>query len=358
MSTVMATKKKMRRVKKKKKRTNHIREAARNVREKFKGVRMEISQMSYQKSFSDEQKREAVKSFDAKIKSVSMSTVLFDASEPAVKRVRAVVADIGRLFKNSRHTLPFPVKGLRLIVEDQIPAFDAKMTELKDDLQRAANALAAELPQIKERQKADLKELYKEDNYNFDPATAYKVVWTYPSVEVPGYLMQLDPKAAEEAQEQIRVIARREQQRLLELFEQACKIKEDEIGEQLFAAIDALAERLEGKNSETGKQKKFHDATATKFYDQIEDVRAWADSVGIGRRGPIAQVFKQLEEVIKDHTKDEFAYAVRNGGDDFRKSITERMADVANVVLNKAISKDRRRAILRKPIKSVVLKQE
>ena len=357
MSIVMVTKKKMRRVKKKKKRIDHIREAAKNVREVFKGVRLKISQMPYQKTLSIGQKRDAVKSSGADSDAVAMSKKLFKADEPAVKRVRAVIADIKRAYADPKHTLPFPETGVRLILEEKIAEYDLKMQELRDELQRAANALEAEMPEIRARQKERLVGLYNEADYMFDAATAYSVSWHYPSIEVPGYLMHLDPRAADAETEQIREIARREQQRLLGMFEQACKIKEDEIGEQLFAAVDSLAERLEGKNDD-GKRKQFNNSTATKFFDQIEDVRDWATSVGIGRRGPLAAVFKKLEEVIQGHTKDSFALEVKHGNDEFRESITGRMAEVANLVLNKAISKDRRRAILRKPIQSAALRQE
>jgi hypothetical protein len=338
-------------------------EAAERIRENYRGVKLTIQQMPYSRTFTNEQKLTALKDFGASTDAVSMSKKLFDSDEPAVKRVREVVAEINAAYTSRAYTLPHPERGTRLIKEGQyteddpevvrgerrpgdpgkfMERLDKKLRDLSESLQRAAEALEAEMPEIRERERNRQVKLYDPKNYQFSAANAYKVRWQFVEVGLPNYLVQLDPALVERARQQVQA-----------QFEQACLMKEQEEAEDLFFALDALIERLSGTR-EGGKVKIFRDETAGKLVGLIEESEEQLRDNGIGK-GPLQRAFAKLKKIIQSEDESSLPHRLR-GSEEYRSLMREGFESVANNVLNHAVLKPRRR-ILRQRAESDQLKQ-
>lgn len=345
-------------------RASQLAAAATSIRERYRGVRLTIRQMPYSRTFTTEQKRTALKDFGANTDAVCMSKKLFDSEEPAVKRVREVVSEINLAYTCREYTLPHPERGVRLIkqgkyseTDHEVQAGDRKADDpgkymerlakklqgLSESLQRAAVALEAEMPVIRERERKRQGALYDVQNYKFSAVNAYQVEWQFTEVDVPHYLLQLDPSLVAAAE-----------QRVQAQFEQACQMKEQEMAEELFLALDSLIERLSGTRTD-GKVKIFRNDTAGKLVGFIQESEQQLQESGIGK-GPLQRAFAKLKNTIQATDGDSLASRLRDS-DTFRDVVRDGMEQVANSVLSNAVVKPKRR-ILRQRAKSMQLHKD
>lgn len=328
-------------------------EAAKLVQEDFKTVRVTVSQMPSRRAVSESQKREASRVFEADTDSLSMSKILFWKGEPAVKRVRAYVAAIHRLYSNRDYTLPHPEPGVRLIRVEVIPSFDAKIFAAGDELMAAARALKAELPDIIQREAARKKRLFDIADYDFNPEQEFGLEVRYPPMETPSYLLQLSPRVAEEQRQRLREIYDREAEAQLNTLKAACQMAEEQATENVILFMDAMLERLEGIG-ENGKRKVFRDDSANKIFDDLEHVRVNLNRYGMAKEGPLNEALQRLQTLVKGHTRDTLPHALRQSAG-YREEFHDRGTNIIQSLLSKAVSPQRRK-ILRQRFESEALK--
>ena len=140
-------------------------------------------------------------------------------------------------------SLPYPEAGVRLIRQDRIDAFAAKMREFQEELAEAVEALDRHYSELKATARQRLGSLYNPADYpeiagrSCSPSTS-----TFPSVEPPDYLQQLNPQLYEEE-------CRRVQTR----FDEAVRLAEEAFTAELAKLVSHLTERLSARRMASRK---------------------------------------------------------------------------------------------------------
>lgn len=142
-------------------------------------VTIEISWLSTSKQIEKVMAARMLNAVDASAKSVSLSKRLFDSKHPAVKAANAAKSAI--IAYRDSMTVPvaavppegatdpkaFLMKepGSRLILTELVDEFTEKMAFLVSNLKQAVSNMNDQLTSIKESDKANLKDLYNEEDY-------------------------------------------------------------------------------------------------------------------------------------------------------------------------------------------------
>ena len=218
---------------------------------------------------------------------LSAGKKLLDTKHPAFRAVTAVRHRIVSTWHSM--TLPFPEPGQRLIRQDDVEAFDGRMTGLREELDEAVwrldeqcvshgrvacaalvivnstseNIAVGRRPalhaQLKSAARDRLGSLYNPADYPESLSGLFRVEWDFPNVDAPSYLQQLNP--ALYAQECRRVAAR---------FDEAVQLAEEAFLAELTGLVTHLTERLTGQND--GKPKVFRDSIVnnlTEFFQRF-----------------------------------------------------------------------------------------
>jgi len=312
-----------------------IQEAAGRVLLTHVGFRVRRGRLAYQRRLTDAQKDKAAQQFNAEARSLSMSKKLFDAKEPAVKRVRAAQTAITAVFENPEYTLPCPTEyATRLVKRGQVDFVDREMTRLQSELAKAAAGLAAELEDIRKRQEWRLGDLYNSRDYAFDPEEACYVSWDFPSIHlVDDTLQNVSPRAYEQ-----------QLQRVRETYEQSCQAKQEEMALALYEMLDHLVFALEGAR-DNGKPKIFKDTTVTRVFEALDHADYQLHENGIGR-GPLKAVFDQLRQTVRGR-RESLSQQLRDDTGEFRDRVRQQLVGVGRALENLAEIRPRR-AVLRK----------
>lgn len=231
---------------------------AREMRQNMGAVKLSFSWLGTRRKLSDAQTTQAASTFEASADLVSASKKLIDTSHPAYKAATAIKSQAAAYWRGM--TLPYPQEGVRLIRQDDIEAFEAKMREFKDQLAAAAANLQLEYETIKTAAREKLGQLYNPADYPPTLEGMFSITWEYPSVDPPRYLMNFNPELY--AQEQSRV-----QQR----FENAVAMAEEAFAEQLSEMVSHLIERL--ADNPDGTQKVFRASAVENFKEFYENFR-------------------------------------------------------------------------------------
>ena len=154
-------------------------------------VRVSIQWFGTRKTLTREQKSEAADTFGAQGEFLSAGKKLVDTSHPAFKTVTSVRGKILNLWK--AESLPFPEPGVRLIRQDRIDTFNARMQELREELDKAVWAAGRTLRRTEVGGPATAGRLFNAADYPDSLRNLFAVTWDFPSVEPPDYLQQLNP---------------------------------------------------------------------------------------------------------------------------------------------------------------------
>ena len=217
---------------------------AQRLRGTMAAVRVSIRWFGTRKSLTVEQKAEAAEPFNAEAKFLSAGKKLLDISHPAFKAVTAVRGKVISLWRSM--SLPYPEAGRRLIRQDRIDDFAAKMRELQEELAEAVEALDRRYSELKATARNRLGSLYNPSDYPSSLAGLFSIEFDFPSVEPPDYLHQLNPQLYEQ-----------ECQRVQSRFDEAVRLAEEAFTAELAKLISHLTERLSGQ--EDNKPKIFRD---------------------------------------------------------------------------------------------------
>ena len=294
------------------------------LRTSMAAVRVSISWFGTRKSLTVEQKKEAAEPFNAEAKFLSAGKKLLDISHPAFKKVTAVRGKVIAYWKSL--SLPFPEPGIRLIRQDRVEDFAAKMQEFQADLAEAVEALDRNYHELKATARQRLGSLYNAGDYPASLVGLFGVEYDLPSVEPPDYLRQLNPQLYEE-----------ECERVQSRFNEAVRLAEEAFTAELAKLVSHLTERLSGQ--EDGKPKIFRDSAVenlTEFFQRFRQLNVRSS--------------EQLDNLVAD------AQRVIRGVDPqdlrdnsgLRQHIATEMSRVSSVLDGLLVDRPRRN-ILRRP---------
>ena len=215
------------------------------LRTTMAAVRVSFTWLGVRKTLTPEQKAEAAEPFGANAHFLSAGKKLIDTSHPAFKAV-TTIRNRAKQFWASM-SLPYPEAGVRLIRQDRVDNFDAKMQEFKEELAEAVSALDRQYAELKATAQRRLGSLFNRSDYPASLQGMFDVSWDFPSVEPPDYLRQLNPDLYEQ-----------ECQRVQSRFDDAVRLAEEAFIGELAKLVSHLTERLSGQ--EDGKPKIFRDS--------------------------------------------------------------------------------------------------
>jgi hypothetical protein len=197
-------------------------------------VRISMSWFGVRKSLTAEQKAEAAEPFGTDARFLSAGKRLLDISHPAYKAVTAVRNKVVSFWKAM--SLPYPEPGIRLIRQDAIDEFAAKMRTFQEELAEAVDTLDRHYSELKATARQRLGSLFSSDDYPQSLRGMFSVEFDFPSVEPADYLQQLNPRLYEQ-----------ECQRVQSRFDEAVRLAEETFTAELAKLVSHLTDRLSGQ---------------------------------------------------------------------------------------------------------------
>jgi len=297
---------------------------AERLRTTMAAVRVSIQWFGTRKTLTREQKSEAADTFGAEGAFLSAGKKLIDTSHPAFKAVTSVRGKILSLWK--AESLPFPEPGVRLIRQDRIDRFNARMEELREELDEAVSRLDEHFAELKSAARRRLGRLFNAADYPDSLRNLFAVTWDFPSVEPPPYLQQLNP-----------ALYQQECQRVAQRFDEAVRIAEETFIAELAKLVSHLTERLSG--TEDSKPKVFRDSALgnlTEFFRRFRQLNVRSS--------------EQLDQLVADAqriVRGIEPQALRDD-DGLRQHVATEMSRVQSVLDGMLVDRPRR-AILRRP---------
>ena len=223
-------------------------------------VRIRHRKLGVRKALTPAQRTSAADVFQADSSSLSASKRLLDTKNDAYKAVMSVRREATEYWR--RNTVVYPEPGLRLIKREKIASFDAEMKKFQGNLAEAVEALELCYNGMRLAAKDNLGSLYDAKDYPDTLEGEFELAWEYPSVEPPNYLKEIQP--ALYAAEQARIAAR---------FDEAVRLTEQAMTEELSQLVGHLCDQLTGDND--GKPKVIREsalANIQEFFTRFSEV--------------------------------------------------------------------------------------
>jgi hypothetical protein len=305
----------------------HIRQStdcAQRLRTTMAAVRVSLSWFGTRKTLTAEQRAEAAEPFGTDARFLSAGKRLLDISHPAYKAVTAIRNRAKQFWASM--SLPYPEPGIRLIRQDRIDQFAAKMCEFREELAEAVATLDRHYSELKATARQRLGSLFNAGDYPESLRGMFEVSWDFPSVEPPDYLQQLNPQLYEQ-----------ECQRVQSRFDEAVRLAEEAFTAELAKLVSHLTERLSGK--EDGKPKIFRDSMVenlTGFFQRFRELN-------IRSSEQLDQLVGQAQRVIRGVDPQDLR---DNAG--LRQHVATEMSRVQSVLDGLLLDRPRRN-ILRRP---------
>jgi hypothetical protein len=126
-------------------------------------VRVFMSWMGTRKTLTAEQRAEAAEPFGTDARFLSAGKRLLDTSHPAFKAVTTVRGRVIAYWKSM--SLSYPEPGIRLIRQDRIDKFTAKIREFREELAEAVENLDRHYSDLKAMARQRLGSLYNSADY-------------------------------------------------------------------------------------------------------------------------------------------------------------------------------------------------
>ncbi len=294
------------------------------LRTTMAAVRVSLSWFGTRKTLTAEQKSQAADTFGAEGAFLSAGKKLLDTKHEKFKAVTAVKGRIISLWKSM--SLPYPEPGIRLIRQDQIETFDAKMQTLKQDLDEAVEQLDRHYEQLKSAARNRLGSLYNPADYPVSLRGLFSVTHDFPSVEPPQYLAELSADLYQ--QECERVAAR---------FDEAVRLAEQAFMEELQELVAHLTERLTGQVD--GQPKTFRDSTVanlTEFFQRFQQLNVRSNE-------QLDELVAQCQQIVRGVEPQSL-----RDSQGLRQHVTQQLAQVENALDTLLVDRPRRN-ILRRP---------
>ena len=294
------------------------------LRDTMAAVRLSFTWFGTRKSLTPDQKAQAAEPFGADNQFLSARKKLLDTRHPAFRAVTAVRHQLVAYWRGI--SLPFPEPGIRLIRQDDLPAFNVQMTTLKAELAEAVTALDERFVELKSQARTRLGELFNPSDYPTSLANLFEVAWEFPSVEPPSYLRQLSP-----------ALYRQESERVAARFDEAVRLAEEAFVEELSRLVSHLTERLSG--SDDGRPKVFRDSAVenlTEFFERFRHLNGRSNDQLDDLVGRAQQVVRGVQpQQLRDDTP-------------LRQRVATQLSGVQSVLDGMLVDRPRRN-ILRRP---------
>ena len=166
---------------------------AQRLRRTMAAVRVSIQWFGTRKTLTAEQRAEAAEPFGTDARFLSAGKRLLDISHPAFKAVSAVKNKVVSFWKSMR--LPYPEPGIRLIRQDRIDEFTAKMAEFQEELAEAVENLDRHYNDLKAMARQRLGSLFNPGDYPETLVGAFSIDADFPSGGAPGLFEPAQPAA-------------------------------------------------------------------------------------------------------------------------------------------------------------------
>ena len=297
---------------------------AQRLRGAMAAVRVSIRWFGTRKSLTVEQKAEAAEPFNAEAKFLSAGKKLLDISHPAFKAVTAVRGKVIAYWKSL--SLPYPEPGIRLIRQDRLDDFAAKMQEFQEELAEAVETLDRRYSELKTTARQRLGSLYNPSDYPSSLAGLFGVEFDFPSVEAPSYLQSLNPELYEQ-----------ECQRVQARFDEAVRLAEEAFVAELAKLVSHLTERLSGEAD--GKPRVFRDSAVENLTEFFQRFR----SLNIRSSEQLDRLVADAQGIVRGIEPQ----ALRDDAG-LRQHVASEMSRVQSVLDGLLVDRPRR-AILRRP---------
>ena len=297
---------------------------AQRLRTTMAAVRVSIQWFGTRKTLTREQKSEAADTFGAEGAFLSAGKKLIDTSHPAFKTVTSIRGKILGLWR--AETLPFPEPGVRLIRQDRIDSFSARMQELRDELGEAVWRLDEHFAELKSAARERLGRLFNPADYPASLRGLFSVEWDFPNVDAPDFLRELNPKLYQE-----------ECQRVQARFDEAVRMAEEGFVAELAKLISHLTERLSGQDD--GKSRVFRDSVVENLSEFFQRFR----TLSVCSNEQLDQLVADAQQVIRGVAPQD----LRDNAA-LRQHVAAEMSQVQSVLDGLLIDRPRRN-ILRRP---------
>jgi hypothetical protein len=297
---------------------------AQRLRTTMAAVRVSLSWFGTRKTLTAEQRAEAAEPFGTDARFLSAGKRLLDISHPAYKAVTAVKNKVISFWKSM--SLPYPEPGIRLIRQDRIDEFAAKMCEFQEELTEAVETLDRHYNELKATARQRLGSLYNSGDYPESLAGAFSVDADFPSVEAPDYLQQLNPQLYEEE-------CRRVQTR----FDEAVRLAEEAFTTELAKLVSHLTERLSGQDD--SRPKVFRNSAVENLTDFFGRFR----ELNVRSNAQLDQLVADAQRVIRGVEPQDLRDSAG-----LRQHIATEMSRVQSVLDGLLVNRPRRN-ILRRP---------
>jgi hypothetical protein len=296
---------------------------AESLRLNSAAVRVQFNWLSRSKSLTTSQLSQAAASFEADHRLLSASQRIFDARQPAIKKLTGLKGSITAYWKGC--TLPYVEDGIRLLPRKRVGAFNDMMKEFADDLSAAVTELIDNYDVLKEEAKNRLGKLYNEGHYP-EPSELgdlIKVSWDFPSIEPPFYLAQIDPD-----------LYQQEKERAARRFEEAIDLAQNAFLQEFQTLVANLNERL--TPNPDGTKKIFKESSITNLLEFFDKFKA----LNVTSNEQLESLVYQARELVtgingKDLRESEL----------LRKDIAEGMQGLSNALAPLVVNAPRRRII-------------
>ena len=205
--------------------------AGEELRRNFAAVRLHVKSFGTTRTLSQGQVAELMDRGNTDTSMLRASKKLLDSCHPTVKLLGRIRSQILATWRGV--TLPYTEPGVRLMPRNLIPEFEQRMCFLRDELAAAVAELEGVWPSLLNAAQDRLGDLFDRSDYPETLDGLFSVVWSYPEVSPPTYLMTIDPS-----------LYHREQRRISERFDHAVQLAEQAVTEEFASMVSHLAERL------------------------------------------------------------------------------------------------------------------
>ena len=297
--------------------------AATELRTTTAAVRVSLKWFGTRKSLTAEQKAEAAEPFNAEAKFLSAGKKLLDTNHPAYKAVTAVRGKVVAYWKAL--SLPYPEPGIRLIRQDRLEDFAAKMQEFQQDLAEAVDALDRRYTDLKTIARQRLGTLFNSSDFPTTLVGLFVISFDFPSVEPPDYLQRLNPE-----------LYQQECQRVQSRFDEAVRLAEEAFTAELAKLVSHLTERLSGQ--EDNRPKIFRDSVIENLSDFFQRFR----QLNVSSSEQLDQLVSQGQRVIRGVD----AQSLRDN-EGLRQHVATEMSRVSSVLDGLLVDRPRRNILRR-----------
>jgi hypothetical protein len=299
--------------------------AAQRLRANFAAVRVNFTWFGVRKSLSTEQRAQAAEYFGAEGQYISMAKKLLDNKHEAFQQVTGIRSRIIGFWKGM--SLPYPEPGVRLIRQDDVEKFNARMTTFRQELTEAVANLNEHFEQLKSAARDRLGRLYNPSDYPPTLRGLFGVEFDFPSVEPPEYLLRLNPH-----------LYQQERQRIAERFDEAVRLAEEAFASELAKLVTHLTERLTADPS--GERKVFRDSAITNLTEFFRRFR----SLNVRSSPDLDRLVDTAQQVLQGADP----HIVRNSGA-LRQHITTELSNVQAALDRMLVDQPRRRILRAQP---------